>query len=62
VEEKFSMSSYETAPSDEELEYAAIAATLVAHRNQQLATQVVAPGKRDASNWKWMTRYERMHR
>ena len=62
VEERFSMSSYETAPSDDELEYAAIAATLVAHRNQQLATQVVAPGKRDASNWKWLTRYERMHR
>lgn len=62
VEERFSMTTYETEPSEDALEYAALAATLVAHRNQQLATQVVAPGKRDASNWKWLTRYERMHR
>lgn len=56
------MTTYESDPSEEEIEHAAIAATLVAHRNQQLAAQVVAPAKRDASNWKWFTRYERMHR
>jgi acetyl-CoA carboxylase, biotin carboxylase subunit len=62
VEERFSMDTYEEPPSDSELEAAAIAATLVAHRNRQLASQVVQAGKRDASNWKWFTRYERMRR
>lgn len=62
IEQRFSMDTYEEAPTDAELETAAIAATLYAHRQRQLATQVVTPGKRDASNWKWMGRYERMHR
>lgn len=62
VEQRFSMDTYENAPTDEDLEAAAIAVTLYAHRKRQLATQVVQPGKRDTSNWKWYTRYERMNR
>ena len=62
VEQRFNMHTYEQAPTKTELETAAIAATLYAHRKRQLASQVVAPAKRDASNWKWMGRFERMHR
>jgi acetyl-CoA carboxylase biotin carboxylase subunit len=62
VEERFSMTTYEEAPSEDELETAAIAATLFAHRQRQLASQVVTRGERDTSNWKWVGRWERMHR
>ena len=62
VEQRFNMRTYEQDPTPGELETAAIAATLYAHRKRQLASQVVAPAKRDASNWKWMGRFERMHR
>ncbi|MBC7809642.1 MAG: acetyl-CoA carboxylase biotin carboxylase subunit, partial [Burkholderiales bacterium] len=62
VEERFSMTTYEQEPTDTELETAAIAATLFAHRQRQLASQVVSRGKRDTSNWKWVGRWERMHR
>jgi acetyl-CoA carboxylase, biotin carboxylase subunit len=58
VEERFSMAERE-AP--DELE-AAILATLVAHRQGQQASQIVAPGARDASNWKWLSRWERLRR
>ena len=61
VEERFSM--------DEEQEgrqaltpIAALLATLVAHREIQQASQIVRRGARDTSNWKWVGRYERMHR
>jgi acetyl-CoA carboxylase biotin carboxylase subunit len=43
-------------------EAAAIVATLIAHFNQQQASQIIAPNQRDTSNWKWVGRYERMHR
>ncbi len=62
VEERFSMTTYEESPSEEELEIAAIAATLFAHRERQRASQVVTRGERDTSNWKWVGRWERMHR
>lgn len=62
VEQRFSMTTYEENPTDTELENAAIAATLYAHRRRQLASQVVAPAKRDTSNWKWLARWEKMHR
>ena len=41
---------------------AAILAALVAHRQGQQASQVVAPGERDTSNWKWYSRWERLRR
>jgi acetyl-CoA carboxylase, biotin carboxylase subunit len=62
VEERFSMTTYEDPPTKEELETAAIAATLFAHRQRQLASQVISAPKRDASNWKWLSRWERMQR
>jgi acetyl-CoA carboxylase biotin carboxylase subunit len=62
VEERFSMTAYEEAPTEDELETAAIAAALVAHRNRQLAGQVVTRNARDTSNWKWLSRWERMQR
>jgi acetyl/propionyl-CoA carboxylase alpha subunit len=58
VEERFSMDEAEATNP----EIAAILATLTAHRARQEAAQVVAPGKRDASNWKWVSRWERIHR
>jgi len=62
IEQRFSMNTYESEPTESDYETAALAATLFAHRRRQLASQVVAPGKRDTSNWKWVGRYERMHR
>jgi hypothetical protein len=41
---------------------AAILATVVAHRQSQQASQIVAPGERDTTNWKWLSRWERLHR
>lgn len=60
VEERFSMRTYEEDPTPEEVERAAIAATLHAHHKRQMASQVVAAPKRDTSNWKWLGRWERM--
>jgi len=58
VEERFSMSDRE-GPDEVQ---AAILATLVAHRQGQQASQIVAPGERDTSNWKWLSRWERLSR
>ncbi len=58
VEERFSMNDRE-APDGLE---AAIMATLVAHQHGQQASQIVAPGERDTSNWKWYSRWERLRR
>ncbi|MCL4247118.1 MAG: acetyl-CoA carboxylase biotin carboxylase subunit [Anaerolineae bacterium] len=62
VEDRFIMETYEEAPPEAELEAAAIAATLYAHRSRQLAGQVVSRNERDTSNWKWLSRWERIHR
>lgn len=62
VEERFSMTTYEQEPTDLELETVALASTLYAHRKRQRASQVVAPAERDTSNWKWMTRWERLRK
>jgi acetyl-CoA carboxylase biotin carboxylase subunit len=43
-------------------ESAAIIATLIAHQDRQQAAQIVMANERDTSNWKWVGRYERMHR
>jgi acetyl-CoA carboxylase biotin carboxylase subunit len=61
VEERFSM---DEAEEGKELlpNIAAIMATLVAHRETQQASKIVRRGKRDTSNWKWVGRWERMHR
>ncbi len=41
---------------------AAVLATLVTHRETQQAAQIVRRSARDTSNWKWVGRWERMHR
>lgn len=61
VEERFSMDKAEEG-KDAASDIAAILATLVAHQRDQHAAQVIQPGKRDTSNWKWVGRYERMRR
>ncbi len=58
VEERFSMDDRE-APHTLE---AALLATLAAHEQSQRAAQIVAPGARDTSNWKWYSRWERLRR
>ncbi len=61
VEERFSM---ELADSHKEGDdrIAAVIATLAAHRRTQLSAQIVRRATRDTSNWKWIGRWERMHR
>ena len=49
VEEQFSMSDNETAPTQQELEAVALSVTLYAHRKRQLAAQVVTRAERDTS-------------
>ena len=61
VEERFSMEQAEEGKQDDS-EIAAILATLVAHRQGRKSAQIVQRGARDTSNWKWVGRYERMHR
>lgn len=61
VEERF------THPSEGETrtqapEIAAILATLAAHTQNIHAAQIIRRNERDTSNWKWVGRWERMHR
>ena len=61
VEERFSL---EDAVEGKESypEIAAVLATLAAHQQTERAAQFVMPNERDTSNWKWVGRWERMHR
>jgi hypothetical protein len=43
-------------------EIAAILATLVAHQQTERSAHIVRRNERDTSNWKWVGRWERMHR
>ncbi|MBC8332070.1 MAG: acetyl-CoA carboxylase biotin carboxylase subunit [Anaerolineae bacterium] len=43
-------------------EIAAIFATLVAHQDTERSTHVIQRNERDTSNWKWVGRWERLHR
>lgn len=61
VEERFSLEKAE-AGKEGYPEIAAIAATLVAHEQTERSAHIIARGKRDTSNWKWVSRWERMHR
>ena len=61
IEERFSMEDAEEGRARQPM-IAAILGTLVAHRQTQLASQIVRRGERDTSNWKWVGRWERMHR
>ena len=59
VEERFSIQE-ESNPEMQEI--AAVLATLAAHQETQRAAQFVQRNERDTSNWKWVGRWERMHR
>ncbi len=61
VEERFSMDT-ERQGDDVHAEIAAVFATLAAHQETERSAQIVRRGARDASNWKWVGRWERMHR
>ncbi len=61
VEERFSMEAAEEGKSPRP-EIAAIIATLVAHEQTQRAAHIIQRGERDTSNWKWISRWERMQR
>ncbi len=58
VEREFSMRG---EAAQEEME-AAIIAAIMAHRQGEYLGQMVAPGARDTSNWKWLSRWERLKR
>ncbi len=61
IEDRFSLEEMEEGLTTHP-EVAAILATLAAHEQARHAAQLVQRGKRDTSNWKWVGRYERMHR
>jgi acetyl/propionyl-CoA carboxylase alpha subunit len=61
VEERFSMDDAGEG-KDAHAETAAILATLVAHRETERSATIVNRNERDTSNWKWVGRWERMHR
>jgi acetyl-CoA carboxylase biotin carboxylase subunit len=61
VEEYFSMQEIEAGKTIHP-EIAALMATLVAHQTLERSAQLVRRGERDTSNWKWVGRWERMHR
>ncbi|GAB4403754.1 MAG: acetyl-CoA carboxylase biotin carboxylase subunit [Anaerolineales bacterium] len=61
VEERFTQPS-EGESRTQSPEVAAILATLAAHTQNIHAAQIVRPNERDTSNWKWVGRWERMHR
>ena len=59
VEERFSIQDEQDGA---DAEIAAVLATLVAHFDTQRSAQFVMRNERDTSNWKWVGRWERMHR
>jgi len=61
IEERFWLDAAETEEESRE-KIAAIISTLVAHQQTQRAANIVKRGSRDTSNWKWVSRWERMHR
>jgi len=61
VEERFSMEGAEEYRKTY-AEVAAILATLVAHESAERSAHIVQRNERDTSNWKWVGRWERMHR
>jgi acetyl-CoA carboxylase biotin carboxylase subunit len=62
VEERFSMPEPEDELETHLPDIAAVFATLVAHQENRRSAEFVMRNERDTSNWKWMGRWERMHR
>jgi len=61
VEERFSMDDSEDN-NTANMKIAAVIATLMTHQHLEQSAQIVRRGERDTSNWKWVGRWERMHR
>jgi acetyl-CoA carboxylase biotin carboxylase subunit len=61
IEERFSMVAAEEGKSDRS-DISAIIAALVAHQQTQRAAHIIQRGERDTSNWKWLSRWERLQR
>ena len=61
VEKRFSIDNARKG-QEEHPHIAAIMATLVAHQQTQRSAHVIQRNERDTSNWKWMGRWERIHR
>ena len=61
VEERFSIEEAEQG-MDSHPDIAAILATLVAHRQTERAAHLIMRNERDTSNWKWLSRWERLRR
>jgi acetyl/propionyl-CoA carboxylase alpha subunit len=61
VEERFSIREAVDGKG-KDAEIAAILATLVAHQRTERAAHIIQRGERDTSNWKWLSRWERLHR
>jgi acetyl-CoA carboxylase biotin carboxylase subunit len=61
VEDRFSMEAAEESKIYHP-EIAAIVASLVAHEQTQRAAHIIQRGERDTSNWKWLSRWERLQR
>ena len=61
VEERFSMTQSEEGEAAN-AKIAAILAGLAAHVRTQRSAHIIQRGERDTSNWKWVGRWERMHR
>ena len=61
VEQRFSMEAAEEVKVNHP-DIAAIAVTLVAHHQTQRAAHIILRNERDASNWKWLSRWERLRR
>jgi acetyl-CoA carboxylase biotin carboxylase subunit len=59
VEDRFEIQDEQ---NERDTEIAAVLASLVAHQETQRAAQFVMRNERDTSNWKWVGRWERMHR
>jgi acetyl-CoA carboxylase biotin carboxylase subunit len=62
VEERFSMPVSQHDSGAYHPDIAAVFATLVAHTANLRSAEFVKRNERDTSNWKWMGRWERMHR
>jgi acetyl-CoA carboxylase biotin carboxylase subunit len=61
IEERFSMEAAEEGKTTRP-DIAAIIATLAAHQQTQRAAHIIQRNERDTSNWKWLSRWERLQR
>jgi acetyl/propionyl-CoA carboxylase alpha subunit len=61
VEDRFSIEEAEEG-KESRPDIVAILATLVAHRQTEQAAHIIKRNERDTSNWKWLSRWERLRK